>query len=100
MRVIAIKSQVVTCYSCGAWLGRAPLFYGEGDKGDYCHKCNSTAVRVRDGRPYGPKSRDWARFSAEAEELLQVFADDKWGLQELCDGLVLTQQPPKDGGSI
>lgn len=87
-KIVGIKSHVVTCYSCGAWLGRAPLWYSEGDKGDFCTKCGSTAVRVRDGRPFGKKSKDWEWLLKECLELFECFADDEYALREMEDGVI------------
>ena len=67
--------MVVNCYSCGAWLGRLPPYYGSGDKGDYCHKCGGTAVKTREGRPFGRRHRDWEWMLKECEELIATFAE-------------------------
>ena len=87
-KIVAIKSMVVTCYTCGAWLGRAPVYYSEGDKGDFCHKCSGTAVRVRDGRPFGPKHKDWEWMLKECEELIAHFQDDPYWAQEMEDAVI------------
>lgn len=91
-RVILIKAHVITCYRCGAWLGRTPLIYGDGDKGDFCWKCGCTSVRVREGRPYGPRSRHWDWLSKEAEKLIDTFKDDDYMLTQLREELVWESQ--------
>ena len=93
--LLAIKAQVVTCYSCGAWLGRRPVYYGSGDKGDYCHKCGNTSVKVRDGRPFGPRSKDWVWLKEEVDGLLETFSEDGWERREILDCLVFAIKDPR-----
>ena len=87
-RIVAIKSQVITCAACKAWLGREPVYYSEGDKGDYCGRCGNTSVNVRDGRPFGPRHPDWEWLVAEAQGLLDTFADSDYELAEMREALV------------
>lgn len=90
--IVGIRSMVITCYSCRAWLGRVPIYYSTGDKGDQCTKCGGSAVSVRDGRPFGPRHRDWDWMVKEAQELLDTFADDEYETREMRSALVFRRQ--------
>lgn len=61
-KLLKAKSTVETCASCGAWVERYPSFLGENDGYWQCDKCGSTAVKIRDGRPYSIKSRNWSQI--------------------------------------
>ena len=84
-----IKSQVTNCNACGAWLSRLPPYYGTGDKGDYCQKCFCTSVKVRDGRPFGPRHRDWKWMLKEVMELVELFEEDSFEYRDVLDSLVV-----------
>ena len=59
--MVLVKSTVWTCARCGAWFSRTPAWFSPEafGKGDYCLKCKNTSVNSREGRAYGPKSREW-----------------------------------------
>lgn len=65
------KSYVMTCAACGHWMGRWPQFFGDGmdGKGDSCEKCGNTSVNIREGRPYGRKSKQWEWVESEFQKL-------------------------------
>lgn len=67
-KLLKAQSTVETCASCGAWVDRYPSFMGESDNFWQCDKCGCTSVKLRDGRPYGAKSRQWA-------EVVQMFEE-------------------------
>ncbi len=59
--VIRIHSIVYHCNGCGKWEGRYPLYMS--DLGEWhCEKCGCTSVKIREGRPYGPRYRDWDKL--------------------------------------
>lgn len=66
-KLLLAKSYVFTCYSCGAWQYRSPQIFGDGSdgKGDQCHKCGCTSFNIREGRPYGTKSKEWEWITKE-----------------------------------
>lgn len=86
--IVGIRSMVIVCGHCRAWLGRVPVYYETGDKGNQCHKCGATYVSVRDGRPFGPRHRDWPWMVKEAQEILLTFADDEYWTREMRAALV------------
>jgi len=57
-----VKTFVLTCTSCKRWVWRGPQWCCTGDKGDSCQYCGCTSVYVRDGRPFGPRSKQWAEM--------------------------------------
>lgn len=59
-KLLRADSVVETCASCGAWVERYPEFMGESDGFWECDRCNCSSVKIRQGRPYGPKSKEWA----------------------------------------
>jgi hypothetical protein len=61
-KLLKAKSTVVHCASCGAWVRRYPDFLGEDDVFWECERCNNTSQTLREGRPYGKKSRQWAQI--------------------------------------
>jgi len=81
-KLIKADSVVVTCGCCGRWLGRMPKFLGI--EGEWDCECGCTSVKVRDGRPYGPKSREWTRVNGEFNDL--------WRFIEEVDDV--TTEPP------
>lgn len=93
-RIVAVRSKVITCFSCKAWLGRVPTYCGDGDKGDYCHRCGCTSVNIRDGRPFGPRSRDWSLAIDEVMDLLRTFATEPvftYELEEILEAVVVRE---------
>lgn len=80
-----IKSYVVRCYHCNRWLGRFPQWYG--DDGNFDCECDSTAVKIREGRPFGPRSKLWPllmeEFNRDILPLLRDKEDRKWVLEGL-----------------
>jgi rRNA maturation endonuclease Nob1 len=56
--VVKVYSYVYKCASCNTFYSRLPVWDGL-DKGDQCDKCGCTSFSVTQGRPYGPKSRQW-----------------------------------------
>lgn len=67
-KLLKVKSLVETCSSCGAWVERYPEFLA----GDYfweCEKCGCTSVKIRQGRPYSKKSREWENITNQFNEL-------------------------------
>lgn len=67
-KLLKANSTVEVCSSCGAWAGRYPTFM-EGDSFWQCEKCYCTSVKLREGRPYGAKSREWARIVEQFNRL-------------------------------
>lgn len=67
-KLLKADSTVETCASCGAWIERYPTFLGESDSFWQCEKCGCTSVKLRDGRPYGPKSGKWAQVVSMFED--------------------------------
>ena len=67
-KLLKAQSTVETCASCGAWVERYPSFLGESDNSWQCEKCGCSSVKVREGRPYGPKSSQWV-------EVVKMFED-------------------------
>jgi len=57
-------SFVAICAVCGAWQGRYPTFMFEFGKGYQCGTCGATSINVRQGRPFGPRSRRWKGIEA------------------------------------
>ena len=84
-KLLLARSVVVTCASCKAWYMRYPAFMGDDlDKGDQCLRCGVTSFTMREGRPYGPKSKDWDWILSMWAELYSVLMDDIY-LKELLD---------------
>lgn len=99
--VRAIKSTVITCNACGHWLGRVPLYESEGDKGDCCDRCGCTSVRLRNGRPFGPRYRYWP---ALIERLADGFKWWTWPEQvamfpEMGEAVIFRSMTPLSGGA-
>ncbi len=103
-RLLRCDSLVVTCASCGAWLDRYAAF--EGDEWHWdCPKCGSSNVKIRDGRPFGPKSRKWPDIVKSFDELVQylpphineiVICDPPIrGSEDAFDRVVITILPSK-----
>lgn len=66
-KLLRVKSTVEVCASCGKWACRYPDFVG--NEGFWeCERCGCTSVKIRDGRPYGPKSKDWGLVKSWFEE--------------------------------
>ncbi len=82
---LLIKSYVVRCYHCNRWLGRFPQWYG--DDGNFDCECGSTAIKIREGRPFGPQSKLWPalmkEFKRDIVPLLKDKRDRKWTLESL-----------------
>ena len=87
-RLLKAKSLVETCASCGAWVERYPSFLGEPDGYWQCEKCGCTSVRIRDGKPFGPKSRRW-------HDLVEMFEDLYLNIPEWDWDTVETDPPMK-----
>lgn len=68
-KLLKAKSTVVTCASCGAWVGRYPSFFGDDDGFWQCEKCGNTSWREREGRPFSSKSRNWENICKSFAEL-------------------------------
>lgn len=69
-QLLLAKSYVFTCTSCHSWQGRIPQFWGQDlGKGYQCEKCGCTSVNIREGRPYGSKSKAWEWVKPEFEKL-------------------------------
>jgi hypothetical protein len=73
-KLILAKSYVFRCGCCHRWLWRAPQMWG--DEGDSCEVCGCTSCTIREGRPYGPKSKGWADLEREWEKDWPLLADD------------------------
>jgi predicted amidophosphoribosyltransferase len=60
-KLLWAASTVFTCAQCHCWVVRSPGFMGDSDiEGFQCEQCGATSVHIRDGRPFGPKSAQWA----------------------------------------
>jgi len=70
-KLLLAESTVWTCTSCGAWAGRFPDFMGD-DGFWQCGKCGNTSVNQREGRPYGPKCKDWDWIEREFNDMISV----------------------------
>lgn len=89
-KLIKAKSLVETCASCGAWAERYPEFFGEADNYCWqCEKCSNTSVKIREGRSYGAKSREWENIVKQFNELFLDITPDYWDSVE-------TEPPMKD----
>jgi hypothetical protein len=87
-KLLWLASIVQTCTGCKRWECRRPTYLGdELGKGYSCERCGVTSTDVREGKPYGPKSRIWAKLLKEWKEYW-----DWNGLDELV-GLVKTEPP-------
>jgi len=69
--VRALKSRVYTCGGCGAWYCRIPTT-SDLDKGDQCPKCGSSYFKTRDGRPFGPRSKQWPYLIEEFADMVRL----------------------------
>lgn len=88
-KLLKAESLVTVCASCGTWVERCPAFFGELDGYWQCDKCGNTSVKIRDGRPYGAKSREWGRIVQEFEELCFDIPFWEWET-------ITTEPPMKD----
>lgn len=68
-KVLKLESLVEVCSSCGAWVERYPEYLGEDDNFWQCDRCMCTSTTIRQGRPYGPKSKEWSHLMEQLEEL-------------------------------
>jgi len=68
-KLLRAESRVETCAHCGAWVERYPAFLGSNDGFWQCERCGSSAVEIRDGRPYAPKSKEWKWVVAQFNKL-------------------------------
>lgn len=76
-KLISADSLVETCASCGAWVERYPAFLGDNDSFWQCDKCDNTSVKIRDGRKYGKKSREWSNIVQMFEKYyLDIYPED------------------------
>lgn len=82
-KLLLIKSWVLICAGCHSWCGRAPQWCGTGDKGDRCYKCGSTSFEIREGRPFGPRCRNWEWMADEFYSMYATLGDD----EELLSGV-------------
>lgn len=71
-----VKTIVARCASCKKWICRAPQWTGDDlfDKGWQC-KCGCTSVKFYEGRPYGPRSKEWPELVQEFQELYPLSQD-------------------------
>lgn len=76
-KLLKANSLVETCASCGTWVERYPEFMGESEFWQ-CDKCGNTSVKVRQGRPYSKKSRNWGWINAQFIELFDSIAYWDW----------------------
>jgi hypothetical protein len=80
-----VKTFVVRCYHCNRWAGRFPQWYG--DDGNFDCECGSTAIKIREGRPFGSRSKLWPVLMKEFREwvlpMLKDKSDRKWVLESL-----------------
>lgn len=70
-KVLKVASLVAVC-PCGRWLGRWPEYLGVEECFDpVCPNddCTHTSAIIRQGRAYGPKSKEWASIVEEFNEL-------------------------------
>ena len=89
LKIRAIRSQVWICAACHMWLGRMPVYAGEGDKGDCCERCGNTSMIIRDGRPFGPRSSQWEWLIEEVREFLELFEEGSYERKDLMRSLVV-----------
>jgi hypothetical protein len=90
-KLLKAKATVYTCNGCGKWLLRHPCFMGiPFDKGDHCEKCGCTSVKMRSGRSFGPRSKQWKTI-VEWWEL--VYDDEFWDVFPDLIGSVVTDPP-------
>lgn len=76
-KLLKATSLVETCGSCGAWVERYPEFVGNEIEWQ-CDKCGATWVNVRQGRPYGPKSKQWELVTEWFNDLYLDIHPDEW----------------------
>lgn len=76
-KLLKANSLVETCASCGTWVERYPVFL-DGDYFWQCDKCGNTSTKVREGRPFAPKSRDWKIIVERFEELWTMIPQWDW----------------------
>lgn len=81
-KLLKAESIVESCDSCGLWIHRYPSFLGEDDGFFDCDRCNCTSVRLRDGRPYGPKSKQWDQIVKWFEECFTDIDSSDWDTVE------------------
>ena len=63
-------TDVIACAQCGYWWCRIPKYECQSGIGESCDRCGNSSIKVRDGRPFGPKSgwrwelamNDWNKF--------------------------------------
>lgn len=77
-KLLRADSLVETCASCGAWVDRYPEFLGESDGFWQCDKCDNTSIKIRQGRPYSRRSRQWQNIVTQFEELFTDIAPQDW----------------------
>lgn len=92
-KLVSAESNVMTCASCGTWYERYPAFMDGDSKGDQCDRCGCTSFKVREGRPYGPKSKDW-KWILEAFEKTWKYFDPEEAELVITDPPL--QFPPDD----
>jgi len=67
--LLLAESYVYTCASCGTWAFRVPKFLDD-DGYWQCDKCGSSTLKMREGRPYGPKSRHWEWIENQFDQIV------------------------------
>lgn len=76
-RLKLIKSHRIRCYGCKAWIMRLPQWCNcELGKGWQCSKCGTTSISWDEGRPFGPRSRQWDQLVEEFHEICESFSGD------------------------
>lgn len=86
----AIRTYVVRCHNCGAWICRVPMWNGLEGIGE-CDRCGGTFVQFSEGRPFGPRSKHFPYLLHEWEEFqrLGMLNPDEPGAQDILKSVVL-----------
>ena len=61
-----------------------PAWYcGQLGKGWTCHVCGCSSVRIRAGRHYGPKAKEWPALMKEFDDDIRhcILIDKEWALE-------------------
>ena len=87
-RIKGFRTSVPICAQCRKWNGRLPIWDEYLDKGDCCTRCGGTSFHWKECRPFGPKSKEWARWLEDYETYSALYEVGSYGWNELEEAVI------------